>query len=158
LSSKPPLAQGLLLDPPLKKANDLLKLALPLIHVILKSLSRIIVPTGINIDVEDVIPWTNPWGASEKELMPDVVDKVLIDNIASICFAFVWALKWGLVPVSLTLVFVPTLVCASGVTVIACVIVVAGDVCKLATEKPWFSLGHVLVNFILSNNLQNAIT
>jgi hypothetical protein len=45
----------------------------------------------------------------------------------------------------------------SEVVTIVAIVIGIGDVRKFATESLQFSLGYVLVGFILSGNLQNVI-
>jgi hypothetical protein len=64
-SSKPPLTQGLPLEPHLKKVENLLQLTLQLIRVVLESFSRVIVL--VDLGVENFIPRVNPGGMDKEE-------------------------------------------------------------------------------------------
>jgi hypothetical protein len=129
----------------LKEVENILELTLWLVLVILESLSCVIV--FINIGVEEVIPGANPRSAEQKEFVSSLVDEVFISAIAGVDTFFVWTRRWRIVAGPST--FGP---------VIGVVVLVVGDICKLAIETLQFSLHDVFIDFVLPGNLRNAIT
>ena len=80
--------------------------------------------------------------------MPGLVDEMFVSDsaIASIDF-FIQVHRWRLVAGSATFGLM-----------VGVVVLVVGDICKLATETIQFGLGSVLVNLVLPGNLRNTIT
>jgi hypothetical protein len=130
----------------LKEFKNILELTLWLVLVILESLSWVIVL--INIGVEEVVPGANPRSAEQKEFVSSLVDKVFISAIAGVDTKFfVWIRRWRIVAGPST--FGP---------VIGVVVLVVGDICKLAIETLQFSLRGIVIDFVLPGNLGNTIT
>jgi len=84
----------------------------------------------------------------KEEFVSSLVDETFVSDsaIASIYF-FIQIHRWRLMAGPATFGLM------AGV-----VVLVVGDIRKLATETIQFGLGSVLVNFILPGNLRNAIT
>jgi hypothetical protein len=83
LSPEPPLMQSLLLEPHLKKVENLLQLTLQLILVVLESFSRVVIL--VDLSVKNFIPGLNPWRMEEEELVCCLVYKVFISAVVARC-------------------------------------------------------------------------
>ena len=81
LSPKPSLTQRLLLEPHLKKVENLLQLTLQLVPVILESLGWIIV--FVDLGIKEIVPSVDPWHMEKEKLVSNLVDKTLIRVIAT---------------------------------------------------------------------------
>lgn len=146
LSSKPSLTQDLLFELWVKEIEYFLQLTLYFILVVFESLGCVIL--FVNAGVEDVLPRTNPRSIQKKELVARLVYEVFVSAVGSEGrdFFIFGISRWGCT------------VDPSTLGDMGRVVVVVGDVCKLAVETVHFSLRRVLLNFILPGNLQNAIT
>lgn len=95
----------------------------------------------VNVCIEEIVPCTNPWSIEEKKLVPCLVDEAFVS--AGAIILFIGIRRWRLMLGPSTFRFITGIV----------VVVVIGDICKLATEAFDFSLSSVFVNFVLPGNL-----
>jgi hypothetical protein len=143
LPSKPPPTQGLHLELLLNEVDNVPKLTLFLILIILKPISCNVIL--VNIQVKKIVTRSNPRSADKEKFVSSLVDKLFTCAIAG--HIFIICIRWR--PVASSWTF--------GTTRAITPAVVVGDIRKLACKTVYFTVGSVFVDLVLPGNLRNIM-
>jgi hypothetical protein len=128
----------------LKEVDNVPKLTLRLILIVLEPISCVVIL--VNIQVKEIVARPNPRSAEKKKLVSSLVDKLFTSAIAGMrIFKFIICISRWRDPSTF------------GMTSAVVPVVVIGDICKLASKTAHFSLGGAFVDLVLLRNLQNMI-
>lgn len=144
LLSKPPPTQGLHLELLLNEVDNIPQLTLCLIVIILEPISYIVILFKVN--VKKIVPRSNPWSVKKKKLMSSLVNKLFTCAIAGM-HIFIICIRWRRVASSWTF----------GTTRAIVLLVVVGDIRKLACKTAYFTLGGIFVDLVLPGNLRKQV-